>query len=63
MQMAYTVFGNVITALETYEEREATKERYTPPRKSRIPIPDQGFKTDEDVRIFQISRLLLLNIL
>ena len=51
-QMAYQVFANVVTAIEEQENREAKRLNMKKPERSEAFIPDQGFKTDEDVRTF-----------
>ncbi|XP_052768400.1 uncharacterized protein LOC128208816 [Mya arenaria] len=54
-QMLFAVFGNVLSILEEHEKR--TSVRRLP--KSDIELPDQSWKTDEDVKTNVETQLLL----
>ncbi|XP_052227136.1 uncharacterized protein LOC127841968 [Dreissena polymorpha] len=55
-QMVYSVYGNVISILEEYEQRESPGKRFA---RSDIHIPDQSRKGKDDVESIVETQLLL----
>ncbi|XP_052225190.1 uncharacterized protein LOC127840814 [Dreissena polymorpha] len=55
-QMVYSVYGNVISILEEYEQRDSPGKRFA---RSDIHIPDQSRKGKDDVESIVETQLLL----
>lgn len=58
-QMLYGTFGNALAILEEFEERENAMLRGRPLPKSRIHIPDQKYKSNDDIESIVNTQILL----